>query len=71
MRLLVKLGLLVVIAVVLFLPYPFEVGGEFTLSIDKYLTFDFGASFARLGDFYGAGIPRGIYEIFSRFQIEF
>ena len=49
----------------------FEVGGEFTLSIDKYLTFDFGTSFARLGDFYGAGIPRGIYEIFSRFQIEF
>jgi hypothetical protein len=48
----------------------YEVGGEFSLLIDKYLVFDIGISYARLGDFYGGG-PKGIYEIFSRFQIEF
>ncbi len=49
----------------------FEIGGEFTLFIDRYLAFDLGSSYARLGDFYGQGIPKGIYEIFGRFQIEF
>jgi len=48
----------------------YEVGGEFSLFIDKYLVFDMGLSYARLGDFYGA-VPKGIYEIFGRFQIEF
>jgi hypothetical protein len=48
----------------------YEVGGEFSLFIDKYLVFDMGISYARLGDFYGA-VPKGIYEIFGRFQIEF
>lgn len=48
-----------------------EVGGEFTLFIDQFLAFDFGVSFAQLGDFYGSEIQKGIYEIFGRFQIEF
>ncbi|MFQ6083852.1 MAG: hypothetical protein ACE5WD_10925 [Candidatus Aminicenantia bacterium] len=48
-----------------------ELGGEFTLFIDQYLTFDFGTSYVRLGGFYGKEIPRGIYEIFGRFQLEF
>lgn len=48
-----------------------EIGGEFTLFIDQYLAFDFGASYARLGNFYGSEIEKGIYEIFGRFQIEF
>lgn len=48
-----------------------EIGGEFTLFIDRYLAFDFGTSYGRLGDFYGKEIPKGIYEIFGRFQIEF
>ncbi len=48
-----------------------EVGGEFTLFIDQFLAFDFGVSFAQLGDFFGEEIQKGIYEIFGRFQIEF
>ncbi len=48
-----------------------EVGGEFTLFIDQFLAFDFGVSYAQLGDFFGEEIQKGIYEIFGRFQIEF
>lgn len=47
------------------------IGGEFSLFIDKYLAFDFGASVAHLGDFYGRDIPRGIFRSLVDFKSSF